>query len=48
MSIIARKNVSVCGWSPFKKYSRNASSMEKISIYEVMNMPTIISESSIN
>ena len=42
MSIIAGKNVSVRGWRSFQKWSRNISSTEEISVYEVTNIPTNI------
>ena len=48
MSVTVRKNVSICGWIPLKKWSISTSPMGKNSIYEVTNMPTIVGEVSIN
>ena len=48
MRVIVRNNVIVCGWSPFQKYCRNASSLKKISVFEVTNMPMIIGKVSLN
>ena len=38
----SKKNVNICGWSPFKKWSIDTWLPKNISIYEVMNVPRII------